>query len=299
MRFTPPGIDPMKLKSPAKINLFLEILDERSDGYHEIETLITAVSMFDELTLEPTDETHVRCEHSDVPEGPENLVHRAIRRFRAATGLDRDVTVTIDKTIPPGSGLGGGSSNAAAVLRGLNQLTKVSLSPSELMDIGKQVGSDVNFFLNGHFAVCRGRGERVEETSLPFPLFFLVILPPVSVKTPIVYKKSDEFLTSTPKRVNIHLSELGNRNIDSALFNRLYEPAIAAYPSLDTWFQRVRDLASLTPHLSGSGSAIFLAHSDRDRIREESSRLDPLRQLDGVSIKKTRSLNRNWDPFCS
>ena len=287
----------MKLHSPAKINLFLEVLEERDDGFHEIESLMTAVSLFDEIELQRADETSVNCDHPGVPDGPDNLVHRAIRRFRDETGMSDGIQVNIDKNIPPGSGLGGGSSNAGTVLRGLNTLLDDPLDHPALMDIGQHIGSDVNFFLNGPAAICRGRGEQVSETSLPAQLHFLVIMPDVTVKTPIVYRKSGKFLNSSPKRVNVHHSYLVDGRTEDALFNRLYEPAISAYPSLETWFDRVRDLASLTPHLSGSGSALFLAHPERRRIEEEAGRLAPMDQLSGVAVRPVHSLPDNWDPF--
>ncbi len=287
----------MKLRSPAKINLFLEVTGERDDGYHEIESLMTAVSLFDEIELQRSDETSVNCNHREVPDGPDNLVHQALRLFRDETDMSNGVAVSIEKQIPPGSGLGGGSSNAGTVLRGVNKMMDSPLDRTALMEIGQRIGSDVNFFLNGPAAICRGRGEQVSDTSLPAELHFLVIMPELTVKTPLVYRKSGKFLNSSPKRVSVHHSYLADGRTEEALFNRLYEPAISAYPSLETWFDRVSDLASLPPHLSGSGCALFLAHPDRQRIEEEADRLAPLKQLSSVTVKQVHSLPDNWDPF--
>lgn len=287
----------MKLYSPAKINLFLEVLGKREDGYHDIESLMSAVSFFDEIELQLSDETTVHCNHDDVPDGEENLVYQAVRLLRDETGMDQHARVIIDKHIPPGSGLGGGSSNAAIVLRGLNRLASLRVDRQTLMNIGQQIGSDVNFFLNGPLAICEGRGEKVSKTTLPFPLHLLLIIPDISSETPKVYEKSAKFLNSSRNRVSVSVSRLRDGWTDDALFNRLYEPALSAYPEVKTWFDRVRDRTDLTPHLSGSGSTLFLAHPDWKRIKEEREQLEPFEDRSDVRLKHVETLSPNWDPF--
>jgi len=171
---------------PAKVNLYLEVKGKRPDGYHELDTLMQTVSIYDRLVLEPSDGgTEIRCSDPGIPCGPENTVWRAADEMRLATGCRAGVRVFIEKRIPAGGGLGGGSSDAAGMIAGLNLLWKLGLPPARMLEIGGRVGSDVAFFLVGATAVCRGRGEMVTAAEGPqAPLHLVVVYPgfPVSTK---------------------------------------------------------------------------------------------------------------------
>ena len=153
---------PLVIPSPAKINLFLKVAGKRTDGYHDIVTLMCRVDLFDTVTLsfdQPSITTS--CPHPEVPDGKANLAYKAAALFLEALPSPQGVAITIDKTIPVAAGLGGGSGNAAAVLTGLNQHHGFPFGREELMEMGAQVGADVPFFVFGHSAIARGIGDQV------------------------------------------------------------------------------------------------------------------------------------------
>ena len=147
--------------APAKLNLGLRILGRRPDGYHDIVSVLQTVDLCDRMvfTPAPPGETLVHCDNPDVPDGPENLVYRAVEILRRATGAGHGVRVDLNKRIPTGAGLGGGSSNAATALRALDRLWGLDLRPERLAALAAELGSDVPFFLTGGTAVVTGRGE--------------------------------------------------------------------------------------------------------------------------------------------
>src|SRR5438067_4458224 len=159
----------MQVLAPAKINLSLKILGDRGDGFHEIETLITPISLCDELRIKKSNSEkgiEFRCDDPTVPMGAENLVLRAAKAFFAATRLEPAIAIELKKKIPHGAGLGGGSSDAASVLLTLNKLFEANLPREVLAKMGETIGSDVPFFIFQSAAICRGRGELV--TPLKF-----------------------------------------------------------------------------------------------------------------------------------
>ncbi|CAA9227892.1 MAG: 4-diphosphocytidyl-2-C-methyl-D-erythritol kinase [uncultured Chthoniobacterales bacterium] len=180
----------MQLRAPAKINLSFRILGRRDDGFHEIETLMAPVSLCDELTLAATDDAgvvHFSCDDPSLPTGDDNLAVRAARLFFAATGIAGGVRIALRKRIPHGAGLGGGSSDAAAVLLGLHRMFGSGLETAALAALGAEIGSDVPFFLYRSACVCRGRGELVEPAPLPDTLPLLLLKPAFGVATPWAY----------------------------------------------------------------------------------------------------------------
>jgi len=177
----------MKVRCPAKINLYLRILGKRPDGFHELETLMCPVSIFDEMEFEngPAD-VELQIEGADIPAGEDNLVVRAVRLLQEATGLRNGVRIRLRKQIPVGGGLAGGSSNAALTLRALNTFWKAGLSEAQLGQAAAKLGSDINFFLQDGPAICRGRGELVEPVELAGEWQALLINPGFGVPTPWV-----------------------------------------------------------------------------------------------------------------
>src|SRR5438067_8558919 len=157
----------MQILAPAKINLSLRVLNRRSDGFHEIETLISPISLYDKIDIEKQSRwIDFSCDAPTLSPGDDNLVVRAAKLFFEKTKINGGVSIKLQKKIPHGAGLGGGSSDAAATLRALNQLFETKLSPQELANIGSAIGSDVPFFLFESAAMCKGRGETVEPTKL-------------------------------------------------------------------------------------------------------------------------------------
>src|SRR3954469_7342886 len=156
--------DGVEVLAPAKLNLFLEVLGRRPDGYHEVETLMVAVDLFDRLTFResPSGEITLRCDDPGLPTGSENLAVRAAERLRDESGRRLGAHIDLHKSIPAGAGLAGGSSDAAAALAGLDRLWDLKTRPDRLATLASGLGSDVPFFLKAGAAICRGRGERVE-----------------------------------------------------------------------------------------------------------------------------------------
>ncbi len=259
----------LRIAAPAKVNLFLEVLSRRNDGFHEIETLMVQVGLCDTLSVEETAPAQVHlevikggdCEEFGVQlpdSGRDNLVWRAAESLRQHTQCPRGARIVLEKRIPIGAGLGGGSSDAAATLRLLNLLWQLALPTEELMSLAASLGSDVPFFLNGPVAWCRGRGERVEPFSGMFPCWFLLLSPAMLVSTARVYQHVR--IPEQPRSGSELVVRLREKNVEalrSALFNRLEEAALLAYPQLRA-IRETLDVCGLThAQLSGSGGTLF------------------------------------------
>ncbi|MFL6529519.1 MAG: 4-(cytidine 5'-diphospho)-2-C-methyl-D-erythritol kinase [Chthoniobacterales bacterium] len=173
----------MQLRAPAKINLSFRILSRRADGFHEIETLMAPISLHDVLTIEPNDSIEFTCDDPSLPTGDDNLVVKAARLF------GRGARIHLEKRIPHGAGLGGGSSDAASVLLGLNAIYKTNFPREALAEMAEQIGSDVPFFIFESAARCGGRGELVVPTRLTNPIRFLLLKPAFGVPTPWAYSR--------------------------------------------------------------------------------------------------------------
>ncbi|HEX4653790.1 MAG TPA: 4-(cytidine 5'-diphospho)-2-C-methyl-D-erythritol kinase [Candidatus Udaeobacter sp.] len=182
----------MQVIAPAKINLSLRILNRRTDGFHQIETLITPISLHDEITIEKAKGASgilFNCDDPSLPTGGENIVVRAAKSFFTATKLKPAVSIELAKNIPHGAGLGGGSSDAASTLMALNELFDTKLSREALSKIAQTIGSDVPFFIFESAAFCRGRGELVSPTKLSKPLRLVLLKPAFAVSTAWAYSR--------------------------------------------------------------------------------------------------------------
>lgn len=182
----------MRLRAPAKINLSFRIHALRADGFHEIETLMAPISLADELTIAyagDTDCIELTCDDPSVPAGEDNLVIRAARLFFEHTSLKAGLRIDLQKRIPHGAGLGGGSSDAAITLIGLNELLEVGIGPGGLAQLAAEIGSDVPFFIYQSAALCCGRGEMVKPSTLRGTLQLLLLKPSFGVPTPWAYSR--------------------------------------------------------------------------------------------------------------
>jgi 4-diphosphocytidyl-2-C-methyl-D-erythritol kinase len=252
----------VEVLAPAKLNLFLEVLERRPDGYHEIETLMVAVSLYDNLTFtnDPSGVISLRCDEPTIPAGRDNLVVMAAERLKAAATSLQGAQIVLQKAIPAQAGLAGGSSDAAASLVALDRLWNLQTPRERLDALAGEIGSDVAFFAHAPAAVARGRGERVESIPLGEAYHFVLVCPPVGMSTADVYRHVVP--PERPRPIGPVLEALahgGPEKLGQCLFNRLQTSAEALRPELT----QVRDaLASLGPLLcgsmmSGSGSAYF------------------------------------------
>lgn len=256
--------------APAKVNLYLEVLAKRADGYHEIETLMVAVSLYDELEFreESSGEVHLQCAHPDLSSGPDNLVSRAATLLRRRTGCERGVRITLRKRIPLAAGLAGGSSDAAATLTGLNDLWSLGLSRDQLMELAAELGSDVAFFLSLPAAWCTGRGEKVAPLTLGAELTFVLVCPPLGLSTAEVYRRvqvPDQPCSGDALRRAVaagDLEEIGRR-----LHNRLQPAAEQLAPRVADYRERLARLQPAGVLMSGSGSSLFALCRNRDEAQ--------------------------------
>jgi 4-diphosphocytidyl-2-C-methyl-D-erythritol kinase len=245
----------MQLLAPAKINLSFEIRGRREDGFHEIETLMTPISLCDELTITGAAHTlgiDFRCDDPSLPMGPDNLVIRAAEIFSRTTGQKIDATIQLRKKIPHGAGLGGGSSDAAATLLGLNRFYQTNLALAEFARLAAEIGSDVPFFLFQSAAICRGRGEIVEPTKLTGTLSFLLLKPSFGVPTPWAYSRWKD---SKPiPEVNYDPQEFGGVRFVNDLERPVFEKFVfLAHAKM--WLLKQLEVGAAL--LSGSGSTVF------------------------------------------
>jgi 4-diphosphocytidyl-2-C-methyl-D-erythritol kinase len=244
----------MKVRAPAKVNLQLRILGRRADGFHDLETIIVPVSLSDEITIEtfPGDAIGLTCDDPAVPIGRSNLVMAAAYEFQEETGLRFAATIHLRKCIPISAGLGGGSSDAAAVLSALDQLVDTKLGTERLQKIAARIGSDVPFFVRPRPAICRGRGEIIEPLEVPEILNILLMKPPFGVETAWAYG-AWAAARSAPDRLEAE-QDLGWIKIFNALERPVFEKFIIL-PVMKDWLLRQPEVRAAA--MSGSGSTFF------------------------------------------
>ena len=259
--------------SPAKLNLILRVLGKRKDGYHELVTLFHRISLRDSLTLEKRKEgIHLICSHPRVPI-KNNLIIRAFNLLRQKHPFSGGVTVRLEKRIPIGGGLGGGSSNAASFLIGMNRLFRLRLSQKELLRLGKKLGADVAFFLTGaRQAVGRGRGDKIQPLPFRGRLWFLLFPSRRGLSTAKVYAglKSRRFLTAPTHDVRIPSAFAKDRNLGRLArlcVNDLTESAERVRTSLKNSRERLSALHLGMCQMSGSGPTLFMVFPSETKAR--------------------------------
>ena len=258
----------LALPAPAKLNLFLHVTGRRADGYHELQTAYALVDLADWLDFERRIDGAIMREGDLIGRTEDDLAVRAADLLRQASGTLFGATIGVTKRIPAGSGLGGGSSDAATTLIALNRLWSLNLPRSELTAIGLQLGADVPFFLHGHDAFAEGIGERLTTIQLP-PTWFAIVWPQVHVSTREIF--NDAGLTRNSKATKIPdfsavaagLADklTGNFNIPSSLVNDLEPVARRRYPIIDEAIRRLERFG--VARMTGSGSAVFVATQSR------------------------------------
>ena len=243
----------MQILAPAKINLSLRILNRRPDGFHEIETLIAPISLYDKIDIEKQNRwIDFSCDDPTLSTGDDNLVVRAAKAFFEKTKIKSGVSIKLEKQIPHGAGLGGGSSDAAATLRALNQLFEAKLSREELAKVGSTIGSDVPFFLFESAAICKGRGEIVSPTKLKKKLSILLLKPGFGVSSAWAYSRWQD-------SKEIPGISYQPQNFDGQTFgNDLERPVLEKFvflAELKAWLLKQAEVGAAL--MSGSGSTVF------------------------------------------
>lgn len=283
------GAAHVEVQAPAKLNLFLEVLGKRPDGFHEIETVMTPVSLFDTLEMfdDPAGELSLGCDFAvgaaygaaassadAVPTGADNLVLRALNLLRSRTGARRGARVRLVKRIPVAAGLAGGSTDAAAALAAGNLLWDLKLNSSELADIAASLGSDIPFFFTGGPAVCRGRGERIEPLTATPTLYIVIVKPAEGLSTADVYRACRPAARPAGCNGLVDAWRCGSPNaVGACLHNRLQEAA----ESLNDCVARTRRefaACGATGHqMSGSGTSYFAVCRNAREARTVAARL--------------------------
>lgn len=258
--------DAVAIWAPAKVNLFLEVLAKRADGYHEIATLMVAVSLYDQLMFREDDSGAIQlhCEFPSLTTGPDNLVVRAANLLRERTGCRKGAAIYLAKRIPLAAGLAGGSTDAAATLAGLNQLWQLGLAPGELAKLAGELGSDIAFFFSTPAAWCTGRGEQVTPWPLGQPLHLVLACPPVGLSTAEVYRRvTVPQRPQTGEEIRQAVAEGNVAEIGRRLHNRLQAAAEQLCPEVARLHARLAELGPLGQLMSGSGSSLFALCRDR------------------------------------
>ncbi|WP_044895800.1 4-(cytidine 5'-diphospho)-2-C-methyl-D-erythritol kinase [Bacillus alveayuensis] len=253
----------MKLlvKAPAKINLSLDVLHKRSDGYHEVKMVMTTIDLADRIELTPLSSNTIRIVSHNrfVPDDHRNLAYQAAKLLKERFNVRSGVAISIRKTIPVAAGLAGGSSDAAATLRGLNKLWNLGLTLDELAEIGAKIGSDVSFCVYGGTALATGRGEKIEHIPAPPPCWVILAKPTIGVSTAEVYR-------------NLNLNSIVHPNVDamvkaikeqdydgicSLVGNVLEEVTLKMHPEVAHIKEQMKRFGADAVLMSGSGPTVF------------------------------------------
>jgi len=248
--------DILHLKSPAKVNLRLEILKRREDGYHELRTVFQKISLHDTLhfSLKKERGIFITTGHPNLPVGRTNLVYKAAQSILRSSSYHGGIHIEIEKIIPLGAGLGGGSSNAATTLKALNQLLEMGLPQKGLMEIGLEIGADVPFFFLQGAAIGSGIGEQLKKVELP-DLWYVLIYPGFEVSTRWAYQNF--VLTNQEFHFNLHKFLKTSEGISRILLNHLEEVVSRKYPQIGIMKNILFSVGAMGALMTGSGPTVF------------------------------------------
>ena len=281
----------LRLKSYAKINFNLKVLGRRQDGYHEIDSLIQNISLCDDIHLTETDHgITVTCLSLRVPQGKENIAYKAAEAFFNMTGVNKGVDISIEKRVPVAAGLGGGSSNAAAVIIGLNHMFGTNISRMKMLGLAEGIGSDVPFFIEGGTVHVRGRGEVVEKLKPSSETWIVLVAPKFEISAKFAYDEFDKVLAfrlrrkEAPKLSSVEISSWA---MSSILHNDLEEPVSAKHKEIAKIKERLLSLGATGAAMSGSGPAVFGLAQDEasagkivDRLKKDYPRTFLVKTVD-------------------
>ncbi|OPY72202.1 MAG: 4-diphosphocytidyl-2-C-methyl-D-erythritol kinase [Syntrophorhabdus sp. PtaU1.Bin002] len=262
------------IPSPAKVNLFLKVLSKRSDGYHDIVSIVDIVSLYDTIRIEETTDNVISLTDSRgaLPDGPGNTIYRAIAALKDRYGVRTGVRVHVEKNIPIGSGLGGPSSNAATALKAMTKIWNLPIREKELYEIGRAVGADVPLFLYGKPCVMKGIGDLISPIDLPI-MWYLIVYPAVSIQTKAVYEGLKIVLTKKENDITLLGKFDTAREICAILENDLEKVGTVICPAIQVIKDRLIEAGSIGALMSGSGSSVFGVFENEAKAREASAPL--------------------------
>jgi 4-diphosphocytidyl-2-C-methyl-D-erythritol kinase len=285
------------IRSPAKVNLHLEVQSKRADGYHSIVSLFQLIDLRDEIILRSLKEKYV-CRIRGMPDlaDEKNLICRAVEAFRKKTGIETGFDFYVKKQIPPGGGLGGGSSNAACTLRLLNDFCNTGFTCEELAVLGEALGSDVPFFCMASCAVVTGRGERVRPIRGRTDVSVVLVFPEIQIDTKAAYELVDQMKElgkhGAGNRMDVSAIEREYRSKDPEkwVFYNSFEPIIrVSYPSVGTVLQDLYTCGGEYVQLSGSGSTCFAIFLKEERAKDALTYLHSM----GYQARMVRLLDKS------
>jgi 4-diphosphocytidyl-2-C-methyl-D-erythritol kinase len=274
-------MDKMFVKAYAKINFFLEIINKRSDGYHNIQTIMQTVNLFDEMQLEIIDEDKIilKCENSDLSNDEKNIVYRAAKAVKSAFEINKGVKILLKKNIPAGAGLGGGSSDAAETIKSLVKMFDIkvsSLIKQKILKIAANLGADVAFFLTGGTSLCESIGDIVTPIKSAGKYYIILVNPNFEIPTADIFKRVRFPLT---KKSGIHKinelildGKLDRKNVAAALFNRLEDFVFPNYPEI-LKIKTVLSQLGCASLMSGSGATVFGIAENRAHLEYAAAKL--------------------------
>ncbi|MHC4500955.1 MAG: 4-(cytidine 5'-diphospho)-2-C-methyl-D-erythritol kinase [Planctomycetota bacterium] len=267
--------DGILIRAPAKINLSLLIAGKRPDGFHEIETVMAKVNLYDEILIEPGRKAGIELTCTGpywAPQGGDNLIYQACELLLESCRSQADIKIRLTKNTPAGSGLGSASSDAAAALVGVNKLLQFSLPREKLTELAARLGSDIPFFLGGPLAFCTGRGEKIKKLDENFDFLALLILPDVSVCTKEVYAhyRHDSALhEKLSVQIDSHIQKNRIDLVWEMCANMLQKSCLSLYEELAELKAKIESLGIGPLSLSGSGSAMFFIINGRNKQRAD------------------------------
>ncbi len=264
----------MKYYAPAKINLSLDVIKKRDDGYHELKMIMQTVSLFDEIDIEKDDRISLTSNKINIPLDSSNLVWKASELFFNYTGINGGCKIHLTKNIPDGAGLGGGSSDAGQTLLALNEIYNTNLTERELCDLAVKIGADVPFFILKGTCIAEGIGEKLTKIENNTNHYILIYKPEFSISTKWAYENLN--LENKPVyNIDNIVKKIKDKNYNfTDIFNYLEDVSITAYPEIKSIKNKMKNLGATASLMSGSGSSVFGIFDDEIKANEAISHFE-------------------------
>lgn len=277
-------MDSVVLKSYGKINLGLDVLRKRPDGYHEVRMIMQTVGLYDMLTMKKKkeDKISMKCNLSFLPVDEKNLVYRAASLIKETYGISEGVDISLNKKIPVAAGMAGGSSNCAAALKGMNQLFDLGLTTDELCDLGVKLGADVPYCIWGGTALAEGIGEKLTRIASMPSCSILIAKPGISVSTAFVYKNLKLDQLDHHPDIDGMIKDLESKDLKGIcekLENVLETVTIPEYPVIEQIKRFLKNHGAMGSLMSGSGPTIFGIYKDKKTAREALAALKDMKEV--------------------